>query len=299
MRIQPPPTFVLNGSDEKVLKAVGRYFYLTAEQLTRLLFSPNSHTYTSEILTKLTRARYLERTVMPRETEFGRAKSVWSLMGKGRSHLEGLGIALLPRVSHKAVRSHSHFRHLLAVNDALIMCEVFARDEDGVELTGFVHERTFHRTPERVELVFSGKTFTTPLAADGWVYLEGCNGDAAFWAEIDRNTEHVAMWVHKIAAIVEYFEKGDYAERFGTERMTVMVVAVPDAGADPVHRRDELRRWTEQTLEKLGHARGDWPDVFRFSAVNPGAIAPRDFFYGRHWRAPFSDEPKALLEGAG
>ncbi len=155
MATRSPDHYAPGLSDEKVLRAIGRYFYLTAEQITRLLFSPNSHTYTSEILTRLTRERYLERTVMPRESEFGRGKSVWSLMGKGRSFLEGLGISLLPRVSHTAVRSHSHFRHLLAVNDALIACEVFARDEPGVDLAGFVHERTFHRTPERVELVFS------------------------------------------------------------------------------------------------------------------------------------------------
>lgn len=299
MASRSPTAYAPGLSDEKVLRAIGRYHYLKREQLTRLLFSPASETYTSEILTRLTRQHYLERTVLPRESEFGRGKSLWSLMGRGRSYLEGLGISLLPRVSHTAVRSYTHLKHLLAVNDTLIACEVFARDEPGVDLADFVHERVFHRTPERVDLLLAGKKLpNVPVAADGWVHLQNGDKHAYFWLEADRSTEHGHLWLRKIAGIVEFYESGAYQERFDADQITVMVVAIPDAGIDPVRRRDELKRWTEQTLERLGR-QDAWTDIFKFSAVDPASVTPREFFYGQHWTTPFVEGPGWLLEGAG
>lgn len=306
MASRSPAQYAPNASDDKVLRAVGRYHYLTSEQLTRLLFSPKSGSYTSEILTRLTRERYLERTIMPREGEWGRAKSVWSLVGKGRIYLEGMEISLLPRVSHPAGRSYSHFKHLMAVNDTLISCELFARDEDEVELAGFVHERVLHRTLQRVDVILSGKTLSTPVAADGWVDFRIGGDQTCLWLEVDRATEHVHLWLKKIQAIVEYYDAGGYNERFGTDAITVMVVAIPDAGVDPIRRRNELKRWTEQTLTHLRETRkawkrtfNGWDETFVFTAVNPAEVTPREFFLGRHWLTPFSDEPKALLEGVG
>ncbi len=310
MASRSPTTDVPNASDEKVLRAIGRFHYLTSTQLTWLLFSKNSHSYTSESLTRLTRANYLEKTIMPREGEYGRAKSVWSLLTKGRTYLEGLGISLLPRVSHRAERSHTYHKHLKSINDTGIACEALAR-EGHVFIDSAIHERVFHRTPERVDIILGDKkVLATPVIADGWVdFRYGVRDRTCCWIELDRATEHVPFWVKKILRIIEYFESGGYEERFGTDSMTVMVVVVPDPGVDAAHRRDQLIRWTEQVLEKRGYRDSDWPDVFRFAAVDPGmmnpvefdppACTPQEFFFGRHWLTPFSDVPRALLEGAG
>jgi hypothetical protein len=289
-------TYTLTETDEKVLRAIGRYHYATVEQLTRTLFSKSSRTYASEILARLTKHSYLYKNL-------DGPRGIWSLTGKGRSFLEGLGVSLLPRVRHNPIRTGRFWDHILSVNDALITCELYGRHTDGVELAGMLHERTFHRGPERVELILAGKRISTPVAADGWVDLRIGGYQSCLWLEVDRDTEHIHDWIAKISSIIEYYGSGRYEERFGTDSLTVLGIAVPKTGKSAQRRMQELLGWTESTLKELGKAQ--WADVFRFTAVDPARVwvspkdeedlTPTDYFHSAHWLTPFDSRPRPLL----
>ena len=124
-----------------------------------------------------------------------------------------------------------------------------------------------HRGAERIEIVLAGKRFAAPVLADGWVNLHLGNEQVCLWLEADRDTEHVTDWVNKVATIVAYYESGQYEERFGTDVLTVMVVAVPKTGKSAERNAAELLRWTEKILTDQG--KQAWAEVFRVTAVNP------------------------------
>jgi hypothetical protein len=284
--------------EEKILRAMGRYHYLTELQVRRLLFSRGSRTYVAEALAKLT-----ERKVLHMERDGSRG--IWSLTGTGRRILEELGMSLLPRVRHKRERTGRFWDHILSVNDAMITIELYTRENRGVELAGMLHERAFHRGPERVELILSGKRISNPVAADGWVDLRIGGYQSCLWLEVDRDTEHIKEWIRKISSIIEYHSSGRYEERFGTDSLTVLVIAVPKTGKAAHRRMQELLTWTEDTLKHLG--KEAWGEVFRFTEVNPefvwakptegsGGISPAQYFHSRYWLKPFDHLPLPLFD---
>ncbi len=75
------------------------------------------------------------------------SRGIWCLSRRGRNALEEMGMSLLPRVKHRLERTGRFWDHILAVNDALITCELYAHDTEGVELAGMLHERDFYRGP--------------------------------------------------------------------------------------------------------------------------------------------------------
>jgi hypothetical protein len=288
-----------NVSDEKVLRAVGRYHYLTADQFLRLLYSRGSRTFVSEILARLTKAGYLHRGFVA-QTDPGSdvpvSRGIWSATAKGRAFLGELGVPLLPN-KHGDGRTPLYYDHIVPVNDALIACELFARHEAGVDLAQMVHEREIKRGPDRVELILSGKRVSTPVAADGWVDFRVNGYQHCIWWEVDRDTEHVRGWLAKIAGILEYYASGRYEEKFGTDSLTVAVVSVPRTGRSAAKRMWDLMGWTEQQLEHAGKT--DWADVFRFTPINPAGVEPAEFFLGGRWIKPFDRTPASVLEGMG
>jgi hypothetical protein len=289
-------TYQLSRPEEKVLRAVGRYHYVTVPQITRLLFAKTSRTFSSALLAKLTEVGYLTM-------EKDGTRGIWSLGTKGRHVLEDLGVPLLPRVRHKPQRTGRFWDHILSVNDALITCELYARTTPSIELAGMLHERAFHRGPARVELILSGKRISNPVAADGWVDLRVGGRQDCLWLEVDRDTEHIQEWIRKISSIIEYYGSGRYEDRFGTDRLTVLVIAVPKTGKSAQRRMEELLGWTEELLRTLGKTQ--WGEYFLFTAVDPGRVwaTPKDpddltpaaYFQRASWFTPFDRTPHPLF----
>src|SRR5690242_9477793 len=74
----PPKSFKLSMKDDDILAAFIRFHYLTAEQVTRLLFSPGSLTYVKARLKLLADNEYLQR-VYHVEKKPGKARYVYHL----------------------------------------------------------------------------------------------------------------------------------------------------------------------------------------------------------------------------
>src|SRR5687767_15064897 len=84
-------TSVITASDDAILDAIGRYYFLTSEQVCRLLFSQGSLTYVRARLKLLAERRYCARLFLPRPSPYGSAPSVFSLSRKGLGYLQSCG----------------------------------------------------------------------------------------------------------------------------------------------------------------------------------------------------------------
>ncbi len=283
----------LGTREEAILGALGRYSYLTARQCCRLLYAPGSFTYVQTALKGLVDGEYAQRLFLPRPTPHGRAPAVYTLGRRGRAHLASAGVAVAIRLrpAEEEGRSYLHLSHTLAVGDVLIACELLCRALPQVRIARMLHERALKRLPIIVPAV-GGKTAVIP---DGWVDLRVAQGGGvdryclAF--EVDRGTMEQRAWRRKVAALVAATH-GPYQAAFGTDLLTVAVVAIPGEG-----RLDDLRRWTGAELTARGEE--GQADLFRFTGLPVVETDPVALFSGPHWRVIGDDTPVSLIEGMG
>ena len=280
----------LGVADTRILAAVYRYDYLTPLQVCRLLYAPTSRTYVWQRLSTLATHGYLLRVRLGnRHTVGGRAPSVYTLSSKGLSLFAQTESPSRrrPRLAEEQVKAKNDrfLPHTLAVNDFLISAELLCRSRDDFVLAGLVTERDSARAP--VPVVITGKPYA--VAVDGWldIHIRG-QMRACICLELDRDTERVATWKKKVHALLA-FASGPYQRAFRTELLTVAVVATPGT-----QRRDELCRWTEQELTRLGEKHE--ADMFRFLAGEPTAYTPEALFLAPVWLCPFGQAPVALID---
>lgn len=281
--MSPTPTHILSHKPHQdVLAMVGRYHYVTAMQVSRLLYSPTYKTYASKLLMELTEAGYLANVNwIPKGRSAGRPPYVWSLRPRGYRALEDMGIEVAMRMRYKLERSQYFMAHTETINDTLIAAELLARDSDNVELTGFLHEEALKR--ERLN--------PTP---DGWTrYQIGDESGAILW-EIDRGTEDRTKWQQKMIAYWDFLEGDEsaYNALGGDESVQVAIVVRTNPTQRtraPQERCAELIDWTERALSS------DWGPYFSFTAVDPAEVSPTSFFTDTTWLHPFETTTHALI----
>lgn len=248
----------------KILAALARYHYLTASQLTWLLFRPTTHTTTQMTLTALTRAGYLSMDRFGNAKTSGAKHGVWTLTARGRSYLEAHGVDVPPRIHHKIAHADAFYQHVGLTNDILIALECAARAPDAFALERFVHDLSLRREAGR------------PIP-DAWVEVQLDGRTGGLWVEADcSGSVKEGRWREKLAALRECYRSGRYEAAYGTPSLMVAVVCQPGA-----KRRDQLLAWTEAFLRAEGMA--GWAATFRFTAADPGHISPQDFVHGQHW----------------
>src|SRR5437660_688349 len=75
---------------EEILRTISFHRFMTAQDVTRLLYSPASLTHVREILASLSDAKYLSRFQLP-HTSRGNTEYVFVLSTRGREFLSSLG----------------------------------------------------------------------------------------------------------------------------------------------------------------------------------------------------------------
>jgi hypothetical protein len=268
--------------------ALERYAFLTANQLTRLLYAPGSRSYAQARLKRLADAGYLQRVFLPRPTRTGSAPLVYTLARKGHRALEAWGSTARRRNRPAGARaaSYLHLLHTLALNDFLLALELFCGQTPRVQLAGLRHERELRRDPTTVRLADGAPTAVIP---DAWVDLRlDERFQECYVVELDRGTSGQRAWRGKVAALLAYAD-GPYQRAFGTASLTVAVVAVTGA-----RRRDTLVAWTLAELVRLG--REDAAGLFRLAGVNPAVSPPATLFTGAIWRMPGVTAAEPLLD---
>jgi len=284
------PRYLLGAADEALLHAAGRYQYLTIKQFARLLYTPDSGDHVQERAKPLFEAQLLNRKPLPTDWERGSNLYVYTLSARATRMFAELGM-VFPQAhapSKLARQTRSYLSHTLAVNDALIAFETLPRYEPRVGVAQLYHDRELRRRPVAVVLTDRRATKVTP---GGWVelHVDGRYQDC-FWLEVDRGTEDREAWQGKIRAILAA-TGGPYEQAFGTEIVTVAVVAAQDQSLlTPPGRARQLKTWTEAVLRTMP----DYADLFRFASADP-AVDQVGFLLDNHWERPFDDTRYPLV----
>lgn len=277
-----------------ILTAVERHHYLTARQVTRLLYAPGSLSWSQRRLHRLTQHGYLTRLCLPRPTRTGSAPLVYTLAGHGRTLLARQGFDVARRLRLAETRRHGYLflAHTLAVNDVLIAAALLARTQPGLTLADFVHERDLKRHATRVSLPDGSRRAVVP---DAWLDLHWAMASGMhrfpIMLELDRGTTAQVPWRRKVAALVTWAQTV-YPMQFQTRALTIAVVATPGP-----RRRDELLRWTEAELVATGQPAA--AALFRVTGLAADQVAPAEFFLAPTWSTPLTPAPSPLLALTG
>lgn len=277
---------------QAILVALGRYFYLTARQATRLLYAATSLTRVQALLKELADDGYCQRLFLPRPSPHGRVPAVYTLGRLGRAHLAAMGVDVPARLRPSEERRHKYLflDHSLAVNDCLIAMELLARRSPPVAIRTMLHERTLRRMPIAVT---DPEGRAASVIPDGWLDLRVVLPDGTYRScialEVDRGTTEQKAFQRKIAHWVAAAD-GTYREAFATDLLTVAIVATPGEG-----RANELLRWIAAELVALH--REEQAELFLVTAVDAASADPATLYCGPMWRRCDRETPVPLIEG--
>ncbi len=268
-----------------LLGALGRFHYLSAPQLTRLLYSPGSLTYVQEHLKRLFHAHYVERVYLPTITPHGSSLAVYTLASEGIAYLKRAGLAPEGRFrpSEQAHREWLFLRHTLEANELLISAHRLARAHAEITVAQMKCERELKHAPVYVQ---AGKE-RIGVVPDGWIDVRFDDLQACVAFELDRDTVEREAFRRKVRGLLAYAD-GPYAAAFGTSSLTIAVVTT--AGE---RRMTELLTWTQH--EFIERDAREQADLFRFAAFDPAATDPHAIFFAPLWRRPFDPAPLPLL----
>lgn len=286
-RIEQSPKITINKSRHRLLEAIGKFSYLSAYQLTHLLYSKGALQNVRDNLKLLYQARYVRRVYLPHLSRHrGSPLAVYCLDRLGYQYLKSHGLAPEGRFSpnENAEKEVLFLRHTQSANDLLILARLLAQEDPDLELYRMLTERELKRQPVYVHV---GRE-RVGVVPDGWVDLRKGNLQACIAFELDRNTVSKNNWQRKVLALAAY-SQGPYQEAFDTESLTIAVVTTASE-----RRLNELLNWTEAVLDDPSGR--DFAPFMFFASFDPAAIEPRDTFYSPIWRQPFSDSPLPLLE---
>lgn len=280
--------FALSRRDDAFLRAVATYHFLTAEQLTRLLFRPGSLAYVRAKLKRLADAGYLDRLHLPTATA-GNAPFVFSLAAPGIGYLTETGEetgAKWFRPVEQHERSYLFLSHTLAVNDFLIAAHLLSRTEPRVVLATMRHERDLRREPVTVTTAAGERLGIVP---DGWVDLHIAGESRLCLAlELDRGTVEERAWKRKLRGLIAYAD-GPYQQQFGTPSLTILIATTTGPS-----RCTAIRRWCEQVLHEV-HREAD-ADVFLLTSLPEGAPPdPQTLFLRPVWQQPLRPDLLPLI----
>jgi len=237
----------------RIVRAVGRMYYLTNTQLRTLFdYSPQSASHVEELTHELTAERgYLLK--LPREL-YGRGSppQVHVLSQKGWNWLaEQELVAGRYREAEKRAQSGSSgaLPHTLEVNDVLIAFERLHRRQDRIRLTGYFHERDI-------------KKLRLSAYPDAWIEVQVQEGEQTpasdvYLLELDRDHEDESKIRDKVSRLVNFIGSRSYIDAFGSDLFRAVLWVAPDE-----RRLDELGRLTKLELERkrLPH----YDQIFRY-----------------------------------
>ena len=267
---------------------------------------------------------YLQRMVKPGYSErSGSAPYVYFLDTKGIDLLKKHGCdpdLLLPY--YRRVRKIKERKalpddtaHSLAITDYLNAAKRIQEYESRLSLFSFQHDWLL-RQKEFPSLVFKEHNPTAEkydFHPDGFLEFHLDRGDTEppipkrVFVEVDMGT-HTSRdrFKKKLAAYIDFFSSGTYAQMLGNVRNYVVVYVTPK-GED---RRDVLRAWTREYFSELPYMprrflRGSEPswfdeNLFRFAAVPPSTLDPKvTFFQPMYLPAAYLDTEMDYDPGVG
>ena len=276
-RVENYPKVVIGRPKHNLLMAIARFDYLTAEQLTRLVFGTQVLRYVREHLKELYQSGYVERLYLHPHLPYGSSLAVYCLAKNGQAYVRKQGNA-----ANRIEAPEPYFlRHTIEANDLLIQCHLLERQDSRTQLVNFATERELKRSPGYTRI--NGKRVS--VIPDGWVHLrrawrgEGEPNNHYICWELDRGTVEQRSFRRKIKHLISWIDSG-YTERFGVEGINLAFVTTVSQ-----NRVTEMITWTEQELGDSSYG-----EFFLFSYYQPERL-----FFDSIWQQPFSDDYTSLL----
>ena len=290
MTIERKSDFQTLKGAEKILVALSEFGYLTATQITTLLYAPSSHAYVRKQLNALVAAKY----VMPLAGRFVTQPRVYTLTGKGYSVLKSLGVHQQIRIRPTEEKEKAHnflfLQHTIAVTDVLIAAKLLSQTVPDIQLTRMYTERELKRT---IYVEVPEKICTEPDASCEFeitVTADGKHHTAVdfFHIEVYRNLPP-AEWLfkQKIQGHVTYALSRQHAALFQIPALSLAVIAATD------RQIATLKRWTEEALQEMERPEeGNW---FFFCSLNTAMASPEEMFLSPVWETAFSTAKTPLI----
>jgi protein involved in plasmid replication-relaxation len=274
---------------EKILVALAEFEYLTAEQITRLLYAPSSLSHVRKQLRSLVAGGF----VFALGGKAVHLHLLYTLSGVGRTYAVALGASPRKRFRKGEAQEKGHnpyfLKHTIAVIDVLISARLLANALANIELTRIITEQELKR---KIYVDIPEKICIEPDASLEFLLTETWHEKPQTWKdfihiEVYRNLPPQEWrFKQKIQGYVTYAASGQHEALFNTSALSLAVIAAPD-------RQATLKRWTEETLKQMDRTEeGDW---FFFCSLDPAKATPEELFLSPVWENAFGTAKTPLL----
>lgn len=249
----------------------------TAEQLTRLHYSPNSIKLVKQRLKVLADHGYIQPDAIP--TKRFKSPYYYTLGTAGVRYLEGLGVDTNEawRASNEVDKHGLFIAHTLELNDVIIAAALLKTADPRYYLESFIHERVLKRRPYKASLQGEHGPQTLTLIPDAYLYFgntENVRQHFSVLLEHDRGTEEQSHFKRKIRAYLAFIHAEAYRQMFDTSRITIAFTTFQGE-----KRLQQMREWTYQALVASNEPL-EVIDAFRFAAFQ------QPLFPGTAWLEP-------------
>lgn len=289
---------MLSARDESILRTIWKYRYMTALDITKLLFSDGSHIYNRDNLTSLAGGEdlkenaYLCRFSLP-STKIGNHERIFTLGVKGRNFLArdiGLPVNWYFRPYKLKHLSYSTVLHNLILTRFLVAAQIC--EEMKVSEIQLCYELA--KAPGRVE-IGTEKKVTVPVIPDAWLDFERIEDKKRFPVilEIDRGMEYSRKFKQHVRSRIAFIESGQYKQVFGRQAVRVVYITTGETPDYRETRRKAMTTWTREVLAEKNMQ--SWSSLFYFGSLIFDEIYDTEFFTDALWFRPDLDNPIGLF----
>jgi hypothetical protein len=285
-----PPPLVLSELDERIIRAIAEYKYMTALDVWHLLGAGALSISTiRQRLRKLSGGdqaggQYLFRFPLAGAAKGTRPRA-YILGVKGRQALSEEGFY---RPSAVLRISFGTLGHALALARFVCGASVFTRTSQTFSL---LESRLCYELAAQLPAM-AGNSAGIPIA-DAWLRFVRDDGrEFPVWLEIDRNSEYRLRFQSLVRRRIEFIKRGDYARLYGAE--AVRIAYLTTGGGS---RRDAMRRWTEEVITEViseEHQQG-WCEKFYFTACVYEELFDPALWTDPVWQRPAFETTVPLL----
>jgi hypothetical protein len=261
---------MLTPRHEQMLQAVYEYRYMTALDMTHLLFSKGSLAYVRKMMSALAGGKdqqarhYLYRFPFPTGAA-GNRERIFTLGALGRDVLAnelGMLVDWYFRPSKSDHLTHSHILHHLLLTRFVVAVQSYTHNHPHISLlqSRLCHELARSQTKATGEK--TQKSATPVIIPDAWLLFAFRSNGARFpvMLEIDRGTAFQSKFKAQLKARLDFVRSGEYKKVYDQP-------AVIFAYASHTQTRAKtMAAWTQTVLTELNMQ--DWGVIFRFTAIS-------------------------------
>lgn len=209
-------TRLVTAVQDRILKILNTYDRLTREQVNRALgYKPSTVTTTWGHLKKLQDNGLVETvSVDLNPSKFSAPTKVYFVSNLGRKYLRSLGVETPDRKKIKEAEgdlSMFFWRHALAVNDFMISCALWERQNPDVEIIGVLNDIDIRRDPG---FPIEG------YSPDGWLQFSYKGKEHTICLELERGVYADKRWITKLERMERFSQVVD------AENLVFLVIAM-------------------------------------------------------------------------